>query len=290
MLMMDVGQLPQHLIALYLQRLHTVQKELIALELSRTLHHEDEMVSDPAQFHFTLELLMPQAFSGNRILESILDNRLLLPYMALISASFSACFLLTNLLQPYHAFRETPCKLPRIRSHYRFSDVDCRQQTIARCGHRTKFRMVCPLPFDAMHHKADLLTRSHLRNQNIRINWPNQSQLFCKEILLPSDRFEDNVLRIDIGALVQLRRVTHSLRHQFLCIFRPFAFCLQLQNNGIEVGAIVVVRIVLWRLVVPAHPVEAGGITGEWDETQTMSKHFILDYRSVVVDEDVFNG
>ena len=233
---------------------------------------------------------MPQAFPGNRILESILDNRLLLPYVALISASFSACFLLTNLLQPYHTFRETPRKLSCIRSHYGFSNVDCRQQAIARCGHRTKFRMVCPLPFDTMHHKANFLTRPHLRNEDIRIDWPDQPQLFCKDIFLPSDGFEDNVFRVDIGALVQLRRVTHSLRHQFLRIFRPFAFRLQLQDDGVEVSSIVVVRTVLRRLVVPAHPIKASGVTGKWDETQTMSKNFILDYGGIVVDEDIFDG
>ena len=42
--------------------------------------------------------------------------------------------------------------------------------------------------------------------------------------------------------------------------------------------------------MVPAHPIEASGVTGEWDETQTMGKNFILDNGGVVVDEDVLNG
>lgn len=51
-----------------------VEEQIIASELTSTLHREDEVIAESAEFDFVLELLVSQAFSADGVFHRVLDN------------------------------------------------------------------------------------------------------------------------------------------------------------------------------------------------------------------------
>ena len=56
-------KLGQQTLSLLLENLHTLQEQLIALELACALHAEYEMIPDAAELDLVLELIVAKAFS-----------------------------------------------------------------------------------------------------------------------------------------------------------------------------------------------------------------------------------
>src|SRR5690242_10690015 len=56
------------------QLLHALEEQLVALNLARALHAEDEVVAHTAQLDFILELRVPQALSAHGVVHGLIDK------------------------------------------------------------------------------------------------------------------------------------------------------------------------------------------------------------------------
>lgn len=56
------------------EQFNRVEEQIVASELTSTLHREDEVIAESAEFDFVLELLVSQAFSADGVFHRVLDN------------------------------------------------------------------------------------------------------------------------------------------------------------------------------------------------------------------------
>lgn len=282
--------MPPYFIRLRRQRAHAHEEQLIAVILPRALDAEDEMVPHPSQLDLILELRVAQTFPGHGIPEGVLDHRFLLANLGLIVLTSFVRILFRELFETNDPLWKTPREFPRIVPQNRLHDVNRRHQAIASRSNRRKLSMIAPPPLPRMQLHRNLLARPQFRKQNVRIHRPHRI-LALESINLLADRVERDVPRIDIMPLVQFLDIIRlALLQQLLRSLLPFTRYFQPHEYGILIGRLVALGVAFAGGALEIHGCDGGGVAGEWDQAEAVGEHFVLDYRGVVVDEDVFDG
>lgn len=84
------------------------------------------MIPHSPQLDLPLELLVPQALPADSVPERISHHRLLFALVPFETTPFLSRFLGSDLFQPYHALRKTPCEFASVVSNDRFRECDSR--------------------------------------------------------------------------------------------------------------------------------------------------------------------
>lgn len=274
-------------VALQLHHLDSLQEENVALKLASALNVEDEVVPNTAQLDLALELLVTQALTADSIVESILDNSLLLTSVALISATAARGLLGSDRLETNDTLGEALGKLLRVLTDDGTLNLNIRKETVRGGRNGREFGVVGTDTLDTMHFHLDLLTGPHLGDQNVGVHGAD-GPVINEKLLLTTDGVEGDVFSIDMGMVVQLARVLLIV----IGVGVLGALDVEVQNNGVIItgafgaGALLIIR---W-LAEPVHPVDALHRALEGDQTQALSHYLILDDGGVIVNEDVFNG
>ena len=145
--------------------------------------------------------------------------------------------------------------------------------------------MVGSNTLDTVHFKVDLLARAKLSDQNVWVDRLD-SILSSEELLLTSDRVESDVSGVNMRILIQLAGVI--LRGVSVGVLGTFN--IQSQDDGVVIGWIATLGIILRGLLEPTHPVNTIHGTLQWNQTQSLGEHFILDDGGVIVNEDELDG
>lgn len=138
---------------------------------------------------------------------------------------------------------------------------------------------------DTVKFHLDRLTRTELGDQDVRVDGLD-CVIASKELFLATDGVECNIFGVDVRILVELAGIIF-LRVRVGVLG---TFDVQAQDDGVVVGGVAAIGIVVGGLLEPAHPVDALHGTLEGNQTQTLCENLILDDRGVVVDENVFDG
>ena len=285
-----IRQMPPYLIRLRRQRAHAHDEQLIAVILPRALDAKDEMVSHPSQLDFILELRVAQAFPGHGIPEGVLDHRLLLSDLVLIILASFRRVLFGEIFETNNPLRETPREFLRIIPQNRLHDINRRHQAIASRSNGRKLSMIAPSPLPRMQLHRDLLPRPQFRDQNIRIHRPDHI-LPRERIDLLADGVERDIPRINIMPFIQLLDVIRlALLQQLLRSLLPLTRHFQPHEDGILIRRLVALGVAFAGRALEIHLRDGGGVAGEGDQAEAVREHFVLDYRGVVVYEDVFDG
>lgn len=146
--------------------------------------------------------------------------------------------------------------------------------------------MVPAEAFVHVHLDVDLLVRSHLGDQDVRVDGAD-GVLAREPALLPAEGLKDDVPRVDVRVVIQNRRIPRILGRVLVmralgCELEAHSVCVE----GRRVG-------VLFRARLAPEPHELAQTllaAGEGDEAQSMRQNLVLDDRRVVIDKDGLDG
>ena len=145
--------------------------------------------------------------------------------------------------------------------------------------------MVCSHAFAAMHLNVNLLPRTQLGDEDVRIKRSHRSILFGEPFSLFSNRTENEVFCIDVRIMVKLERVIFVF-----CSFLIFgAFGLKLEHQCVSTVDIRIVRLII-KGTPPVHVPEPFGIPCKGYEPKPLRQYLVLNYGGVVLDVDRLNG
>lgn len=137
-----------------------------------------------------------------------------------------------------------------------------------------------------MHLHIDALPRPKLSEQDIRVDRPDGTMRRGEELLLSAGRVKLQRGSIDMCVMVEFRGVRLILR-RFLV---PRAFDVQLQHQGVVVGRVAGVGILLGSPLERLQPIEALDAALQWHQAEPVGEHFVLDDGGVVPDVDGLDG
>ena len=270
------------------QRFHALQKEVIALNLPCALNAENEVIAHPPQLDFVLELRMPQALSRYSVVHGLINHGFVL---ALVPTQLWICssLFVGDLVEADNALGEAACELLCVGADDRFQNVNGRHKAVA-CGRDgRKLGMVLANALHGVHGECDSLAGAHLHDQNVWVRCADRLR-GVEHFALLAQRRPHEVLRVDRVVDVQLIWVCLARYCALQATLLPAALDVQVQNCAVEVRGTTGTLVIVGRLDVPFHPFETLGIAAEGDQAEAVREHFVLDYRGVLVDEDVFDG
>ena len=270
------------------QLLHALEKQLVALNLARALDAEDEVVAYPPQLHLVLELWMPQALPADGVVHGLVDDGLVL---ALVPTQLGvrSGLVVGDFVETDDALGEAAREFLCVGADDGLQDVDGRHEAVTRRRDRGELCVVLANALHGVHGQCDSLARAHLHDQNVWVR--------CADGLRGIEHFRllaqgcpDKVLCVHRVVDVQLVRVCLAGYCALQAAFLPGALDVQVQDCAVEVRGAAGALVVVGRLDVPLHPLQALGVAAEGNQAQAVGEHFVLDYRRVLVDEDVFDG